>query len=208
MSESNLSLKSREALKHIRNAVLMTGSVPSVRELMKAMDYKSPRSAMLLMKELEVSGFLEQKIDGGYRMLKDLSNEHMAQTVTVPLVGMVACGAPLLAQENIEAMVAVSTSLAKPGHRYFLLKAKGDSMDLAMINDGDLILVRQQPMAENGQNVVALIDDEATVKEFHRSGNFVNLLPRSSNSKHNPIILTENFQIQGVVVATIPKLST
>src|SRR5690606_25049529 len=111
-------------------------------------------------------------------------SEYAVQTVQVPLVGTVTCGAPILAQENIEALIQVSTALAKPGSKYFMLKAKGDSMDAAGINDGDFILVKQQPTAENGQRVVALIDDEATVKEFRCSGNIVTLLPRSSNKKH------------------------
>lgn len=73
------------------------------------------------------------------------------------------------------------------------------------INNGDLILVKQQPTASNGQNVVALIDDEATVKEYQHKGNFVTLLPRSNNKTLQPIILTQDFKIQGVVVAIIPK---
>ncbi len=78
-------------------------------------------------------------------------------------------------------------------------------MNGAGIDDGDLILVRQQQVADNGQKVVALIDDEATVKEFYFKGDVITLLPRSTNPKHQPIILTTDFQIQGIVVATIPK---
>jgi len=205
MSEEQLSVKAREALRYIRNAIMHSGKAPSVRDLMNGMSYKSPRSATLLLSELEAAGFLERKEDGGYRMLKDLKSEYAIQTVQVPLVGTVTCGAPILAQENIEALVQVSIALAKPGNKYFMLKAKGDSMNAAGINDGDLILVKQQPTAENGQQVVALIDDEATVKEFRYSGNLVTLLPRSSNKKHQPIILTDDLVIQGVVVATIPN---
>jgi repressor LexA len=162
---------------------------------------------MLLMQELEEAGFLEKKEDGGYRLLKDLKTERAVHTVSIPLVGSVACGIPILAQENIEAMIPVSMSLARPGSKYFLLKARGDSMNLADINDGDLVLIRQQPTANNGEKIVALINDEATVKEFHQSGEFVTLMPRSSNPKHQPIIVTNDFQIQGIVVATIPKIS-
>src|SRR5206468_2058202 len=104
-----------------------------------------------------------------------------ARTVDVPLVGSVACGTPLLAVENFEAHVAVSKSLARPGSKYFLLRAKGDSMDRAGIEDGDLVLVRQQSHAENGDGVVALIDDDATIKAFHREKGVVVLRPRSNN---------------------------
>lgn len=204
MGENELNIKAREALRHIRNSLMHTGKIPSVRELMATMDYKSPRSATLLLSELEENGFLKRKEDGTYRLIKDLSTGVIARTVSVPLVGSVPCGSPLLAEENIEAMIQVSTSLAKPGSKYFLLRAIGDSMNQTGINDGDLILIKQQPTADNGQRIVALIDDEATVKEYRQSGDIVTLLPRSSNPSHKPIILTEDFQIQGIVINTIP----
>lgn len=205
MGEENLNIKAKEALRHLRNFIMHHGRMPSTRELMKEMNYKSPLSPMLLLNELAANGFLEKKNDGSYTLIKDLGDGESARTVAVPLVGTVTCGAPILAQENIEAMIPVSTKLAKPGSKYFLLKAKGDSMNEAGINDGDLILIKQQPTANNGDKVVALIDDEATVKEYQYRGNFITLLPRSNNSIHQPIILTQDFQIQGIVVDTIPK---
>ncbi len=205
MSENNLSLKAREAMRHIRNKIMHTGKFPSVRDLMDAMSYKSPRSAMLLFQELEENGFLEKKSDGGYRFLKDLENSNAVRTVSIPLVGTVTCGVPILAQENIEAMIPVATNLAKPGSKYFLLRAKGNSMNEAGINDGDLILAKQQNYAENGQRVIALIDDEATVKEYYNSGDVVRLMPRSTDKAHQQIIVTHDFQIQGIVVAAIPQ---
>lgn len=138
-----------------------------------------------------------KKADRSYILIKDLIEGESARTVAVPLVGTVTCGTPILAQENIEAMIPVSTRLAKPGSKYFLLRAKGDSMNEAGINDGDLILIKQQPTAINGQYVVALIDDEATVKEYQHRGEYVTLLPRSSSKMHQPIILMQDFQIQG-----------
>lgn len=204
MSENQLSLKAREALRHIRNSVMHTGKVLSVRELMTLMKYKSSRSALLLMRELEQGGFLKKKPEGSYLMVRDIvSRDSSVQTIDVPLVGTVTCGAPILAQENIEAMIPVSTALAKPGNKYFMLRAKGDSMDEAGINHGDLILIRQQSTAENGQAVVALIDDEATVKVFNQTGSIVTLIPRSTNKRHQLIIVTDQLTLQGVVVATI-----
>lgn len=207
MSEQELSAKSKEALKHIRNWIMKHSLMPSVRELMQEMDYKSPRSAMLLMAELEENGFLEKKSDGSYKMVKDLSSKETARTVAVPLVGSVSCGGALLAEENIEGYISVSTSLVKAGQKYFLLRAVGDSMDEAGIQPGDLVLVKQQKTAENGQKVVALIDDDATLKEFQHKGNVVALLPRSKNPKHKPIILEMDFQIQGIIVATISNIN-
>ena len=151
-------------------------------------------------------GCIARKSDGRLRMVQDLpeSDTH-ARTVLVPLVGIVACGAPLLAEENVEALIPVSTALAKPHHRHFFLRAAGDSMDAVGINDGDLLLIRQQSTADSGQNIVALIDDRATVKEFHRSSGTVVLKPRSKSRAHKPIILASNFQIQGIVLANIPS---
>jgi repressor LexA len=205
MGEELLSQKAREALRHIRTWVMNNGRIPSVRELMREMEYKSSRSALLLMDELLDNGFLQKKDDGGLILIKDLESENSARTVAVPLVGSVACGIPLFAEENVEALIPVSISLAKPGSKYFFLKASGDSMDKAGINDGDFILVKQQYMAENGQDIVALIDDEVTVKEFRRSGEIVTLLPKSTNPKHQKIIVSHDFKIQGIVIAVVPK---
>ncbi|MBS1735613.1 MAG: repressor LexA [Bacteroidetes bacterium] len=207
MSEEQLSGKAKEALKHIRNWLMKHSLMPSVRELMHDMEYKSPRSAMLLMSELEENGFLEKKADGSYKMIKDLATNNTARTVAVPLVGSISCGGALLAEENIEAFIPLSTSLVKSGNKYFLLRAVGDSMDEAGINPGDLVLVKQQSVAENGEKVVALIDDAATLKEFQHKGNVVALLPKSTNPKHKPIILESEFQIQGVIVSIISNVN-
>lgn len=206
MSAKNLSPKAREALLHIRNAVMHSGKLPSVRQLMTALQYQSPRSASLLLRELGANGFLKKKGEGkGWQLIKDLEERSVARTVMVPLVGNAPCGAPMLAEENIEAMIPVSTSLIDRGAKYFLLRAIGDSMNKGGIDDGDLMLVRQQTHAEPGQRVVALIDDEATVKKYYPGENAVALKPNSTNPRHRPIILAEDFQIQGIVVATLPK---
>lgn len=207
MSDESLSVKAREALKLMRSWTMQYGRTPSVRDLMAKMEYKSPRSAMLLMNELEESGFLKKKTDGSYKMIKDLPTMDMARTISIPLVGSIACGGPLLAEENIQTYIPVSTSLLKTGSKYFLLRAVGDSMDKAGINSGDLVLVKQQNAAENGQNIVALIDDDATLKEYQHKGNVVTLIPRSSNPKHKPIILEKEFKIQGVVITAISNVN-
>lgn len=201
----NLTPKQLEALRHIRNSIAH-GQNPSVRDIQRALYYKSPRSAALIIDSLIGEKIIRRKPDGNLQLLRDIDSrlDH-AQTVEVPLIGVVACGTPILAEENLEAMIPVSKNLVKPNSHYFLLRASGDSMDEVGISDGNLVLVRQQPTAEEGEKVIALIDNEATVKEFHRSGNAVILKPRSKNKSHQPIILTEDFQVQGVVVATLPK---
>lgn len=188
----------------IRNTWVNRGKSPSIRELQETLGYKSPRSAAVIVDALIRKQIVERRANGVLRILNDLEeNADHARTVAIPLVGSAACGTPLLAEENVEAMIPVSTSLAKPGHRYFLLRAKGDSMNLANIGEGDLVLVRQQSAADNGDIVVALIDDSATIKEFRRTPTAVVLTPKSTSAVHQPIILLHEFQIQGKVIATI-----
>jgi SOS regulatory protein LexA len=132
-----------------------------------------------------------------------MTNHDSEQTVDVPVIGRAACGMPMLAEENIEQMIPVSKKIASPPYKYYMLRAKGDSMNQAGINDNDLVLVRQQSTARHGDIVVALIDDEATIKEYNSTGSAVVLKPHSSNPAHKPIILMRNFMVQGVVVTTI-----
>ena len=196
-----------EAVRIIRNSIVHKGSFPSVRELMSELNYKSPRSAAVVIEQLIEKGILKRKADGNIQF-RDIEEDEKvrAQTVDVPLLGSVACGLPIFAEENIDAMIPVSIKLAKPPHKYFFLRAKGDSMNEKEINDGDMVLVKQQSTANNGDIVVALIDDEATVKEFSRQGDMIILKPRSNNSKHRPIVLTRDFQIQGIVITSISDL--
>jgi len=206
MEKHTLSNKETELIRQIRNS-LMKGHSPSTRELMVLLGYKSPRSTAELIKKLVARGYLRRNQDGSLQIIENFSeDESRARTVEIPLVGFVACGSPILAQENVEQTIPVSTKIASPPYRYYLLRAKGDSMDLAGISDGDIVLVRQQTSAKNKDVVVALIDDEATIKEYNVSENMVVLKPKSTNPDHRPIILTRDFLIQGIVITTIPGL--
>lgn len=201
---SELNKKELQLLRLIRNEVVHSGTSPSVRELMKKLEYKSPYSVVLILNKLVEAGFLSKSSEGKIRLKRDLKPTNInARTINVPLVGSAPCGNPLLAEQNIEAKIPVSVQLAKPGNKYFLLRAMGDSMNLKGINNGNLVLVREQNTAENGDVVVALIDDEATIKEFERSKDVVLLKPKSKNKQHKPIVLDRNFLIQGKIVATI-----
>ena len=208
MANENLNKKELEAVKYIRNC-LAHGQSPSVRDLQDVLKYGSPRSAALILNSLIGKKIIKRRPNGGLQLIKDIGGtEDNARTVEVPLVGSVACGTPILAEENIEANISVSEDLAKPGSRYFLLRAAGDSMDRAGIKDEDIVIIRQQPTANNGEKVVALIDGEATIKEFYQKDGFVILKPNSSNPIHQPIILKEDFIIQGIVVATLPNFKS
>lgn len=199
----NLSDKDRRALSFIRNMIINQGRSPSLREINTVTKDSSPRSASLVIDRLINAGLLRKK--GRDLILTTERDSSSVHTISVPLVNSVACGTPMLAEENIEAEIEISTALAKRGFKYFLLRATGDSMNKADINSGDLLLIRQQSTAENGQRVVALINDEATVKEFERKDGVVILRPRSTNKDHKPIVLTDNCIIQGVVEAVLPS---
>lgn len=209
MSNANFTPKELETIRYIRNQLIHRGVAPTVRDVMTFLSYKSPHSAMLFLDKLKDSGIVARDTKTGkLKLLRDPEHElHHAMTVDIPLVGNVPCGLPLLAEENIETYVPVSTRWVKPPHKYFLLRAVGDSMNKKGIQDGNLVLVKQQPDADDGQSVVALINDEATVKELHRTDNAIILKPQSTNLDHKPIVLTDDFQIQGVVITAIPAIN-
>lgn len=133
------------------------------------------------------------------------SGEATSETVSIPLVGEVPAGPLLLAEENHEGWVRVPRSFVRSNaQNYFLLRVRGDSMNRARVvggrlESGDLVLVRQQRNAENGEVVVALIDGEATIKRFHRGSGYVVLKPDSTNTVHHPIVGDARLQVQGVV---------
>lgn len=195
--------KDIEVLKFIRNMFINSGTGPSLREINGVTGGKSPRSASIILDRLEKDGFIKK--ENGKIISIAFEKPNSVSTINIPLVGAVPCGAPMLAEQNIETYISVSTALAKKGSNYFLLRATGDSMNLAGINDKDILLVRQQETADNGEKVVALIDEEATVKILEKKDDVVILRPKSSNSSHKPIILSNNCQIQGVVVAVLPS---
>lgn len=202
---NSLSDKDKKAFNLIRNKILHEGKKPTLQEINVITGGKSPRSASIVIDRLVKMGLLK-KVGANLRLAENsLVNTTSIETVNIPLVGIVTCGLPMLAVENIESLIPISTNLAKKGFHHFLLRASGDSMNEADINEGDILLIRQQNTANNGDSVVALINDEATVKVFERKNNTVILRPKSSNSKHKPIILTENCQIQGVVIAVLPS---
>jgi repressor LexA len=196
--------KDLEGYAFLRSQILQTGVAPSLREIGRAVGYSSPRSVQLMMVRLETKGLIK-RVDGVIRLSGRKRTTTGDHVIEVPLVGSVACGAPMLAQQEPEALIPISTRIARPGHRYFLLRASGTSMNRAGIRNGDLVLVRQQQTAEEGDKVVALINDDATIKRFHRERDVVVLRPDSTDKSHKPIVLTEDFIIQGVVVSTLPS---
>ncbi len=189
---------------YLRNIIAHTGITPSLREIGRAVGYESPRSVQLMLERLKKRGLLSYS-EGVIRLSLKRRLSLSERTVDVPLVGSVTCGYPSLAEQDPEAIIPISTKIARPGHNYFLLRAKGSSMNRAGIKDGDLVLVRQQSVADLGERVVALINDEATIKLFYPHEDFVILKPSSTDKNYKPLILSDELIIQGVVVAALPS---
>lgn len=200
----HLSEKDRKAYTLIRNRLIHEGTKPTLKEINAVTEGRSPRSASIVIDRLIRMGLLKKVGDNLRLATSPLLNPVSITTIDLPLVGSVSCGMPMLAEENIEAYIPISTVLAKNASEYFLLRAAGDSMNKSGINNGDVLLIRQQTTADNGQKVVALINDEATVKILDRKENVIILRPNSTNPNHKPIVLTNNCQIQGVVITVLP----
>jgi len=205
--QGRLTVKQLDFLDRLIRFQAREGVPPTVREMQALGGFRSPRSVGQFLDALEAAGYVERA--GGARNIRVLRRppsvlpDH-ADTVLIPVVGRVAAGRPILAAENVEGHLAVSTKLARRAAGHFLLRVRGDSMNRAGINDGDLVLVRQQESADTGQVVVALIDDKATVKRLRLGRDAIVLEPASSNKSHRQIVLDGDFRIQGVVVASIP----
>jgi repressor LexA len=203
-----LTRKQADFLKVLVALVEDHGIPPTIREIQLAGRHASTRSVVQYLDALEAAGYiLRGPGPRNLRILQRTSDGQVDSTeiVDVPVIGTVAAGMPLLAEENIVDHRSISTSLLRRGSRHFLLKVRGNSMDLAGIGDGDLVLVRQQSTAMNGDRVVALIDQDATVKRLRIGAESVLLEPVSSSPTHKPIVVGRDFRIQGVVVTTIPK---
>lgn len=189
-NSSQLSKKEKEILEYIIDRA-ESGVPPSVREICAALGYKSTSTAHKYLTLLEEKGYLEKQ-SGKNRSIK-LRGEGFVQ---VPLLGTVAAGQPILAMEQIEDYIPIKTNYSSKD--LFALRVKGESMVEAGILNGDIIIARQTPSAMDGEIVVALIEDEATVKRFFKEKNRFRLQPE--NSAMEPIY-TDHVKILGKVIS-------
>ena len=207
---NQLSPKQTRIYEFILSFTEQNGYPPSVREIGKAVGLKSPSTVHFHLKRLEAAGYIE-KGRGKGRAIALANRREEPEAVSsepecpplpdrVPIVGNVAAGNPILAEECIEDYLAFDTG-GRP-EEYFALHVRGDSMINAGILDGDLVVVRQQAAANNGEIVVALLGDEATVKRFSRRNQHVWLLPE--NEDYQPIDGT-HARILGRVAAVIRR---
>ena len=241
MKEIKITKRQKTVLEKIKNFMVENSYPPTIRDIARELGFSSPKAVTDHLKSLGKKGFIERNslarsikltgkaldmLDGlaawrndGWGYPPNLSNLHgftnpeSTGIIYLPLVGKIAAGNPILAQENISEYIPVSSSLFGAKKADFALKVKGDSMTGDHILDGDIIIARSQNTADNGDIVVALIGDEAVVKKIYRSKDKVEL--RSSNPAYLPIEITassddqangssrgsKNLIIQGKVIA-------
>jgi repressor LexA len=162
----------------------------------------------------ETEEYFKNRIDGKKVVEKSTQPRHVVSPysgimINIPLFDSVGCGELMFADPTVQEMIPVKSELMSKGSKYFVLRTSGDSMNLAGINDGDLVLCRKNYHPEEGNNVVALIGDDATIKEYRRENGVVVLKPKSSNPKHKPLRFKDNdeIKVQGVVVCVLEDVN-
>ena len=198
MGQGKISAKQQEILDYIKSQILERGFPPAVRDICEAVHLKSTSPVHSHLETLEKNGYIRRDptkpraieiLDDSFQMLR-------RETANVPIVGRVAAGEPLLAEQNIEDYFPIPTEFL-PNNQTFLLKVRGESMINAGILDGDYVLVEQRQTASNGEMVVALIEDGATVKTFYKEEGVIRLQPE--NDTMDPIIVRD-VMILGKVI--------
>jgi repressor LexA len=202
-------LTREEVLKAINESFIIRGLPPTIEELRKKLGVRSTRTVLRYLRWLEDEGDIERWSGArGVRALR--SDMSSVQTRAVPVVGQAPAGALLLAEQNVDGWVQMPKTIARAGSEYFFLRVRGNSMNKAKIagekiEDGDLVLVRQQATANDGDIVVALIDGEATIKRFAKGSGYYVLKPDSTDTKHRPIVVDRDFHIQGTLVKVLKR---
>ena len=190
MSQGKISKKQQEILEYIKSQILERGFPPAVREICEAVSLKSTSSVHSHLETLEKNGYIRRDLTKprAIEILDDTFNLTRREVVNVPLIGRVAAGEPLLAQENIENYFPVPMEFM-PNEKTFMLSVRGESMINVGILDGDMVLVQQMQTASDGDIIVALVEDGATVKTFYKEKDTIRLQPE--NDSMEPIIVKE-----------------
>lgn len=189
--------KTEEVYNFIEEYIAINNYPPTVREICEKMKLDSTATVVYHLKKLENSGKIIR--NGNKNRAIELTDRSTLRGVSLPIVGTVAAGVPILAEQDISDKIMISENFFT-GNNLFVLTVKGDSMIEAGILDGDYVIVSQQSVANNGEIVVCLLENEATVKRFYRENGFFRLQPE--NSAMSPIY-TERVQILGKVVGLI-----
>ena len=190
MAQGKISAKQQEILEYIKSQILERGFPPAVRDICEAVHLKSTSSVHSHLETLEKNGYIRRDPTKprAIEILDDSFNFTRREMVNVPIVGRVAAGEPLLAEQNIEEYFPIPMDFM-PNKQTFRLKVKGESMINAGILDGDYVLVEERKTAHNGEMIVALVDDGATVKRFYKEEGIIRLQPE--NDTMEPIIVPD-----------------
>ncbi|WP_417853733.1 transcriptional repressor LexA [[Clostridium] scindens] len=205
MAQGKISPKQQEILEYIKSQILERGFPPAVRDICEAVHLKSTSSVHSHLETLEKNGYIRRDPTKprAIEILDESFNFTRREMVNVPMVGRVAAGEPLLAEQNVENYFPIPMEFM-PNNQTFMLRVKGDSMINIGIFDGDLVLVEQRQTARNGEVIVALVEDGATVKRFFKEEGVFRLQPE--NGALDPIIVKE-VQILGKVIGVFRFLS-
>ena len=200
MAQDKLTAKQQEILEYIKNTILKKGYPPAVRDICEAVKLKSTSSVHSHLSALEEKGYIHRDPTKprAIEILDDTFNFNRKEMVNIPVIGTVAAGEPILAVENIENYFPIPAEFM-PNEQTFILQVQGESMVNAGILDRDYILVEQQTTANDGDMVVALVDDSATVKTFYKENGYYRLQPE--NDFMEPIIVSD-VMIMGKVIGT------
>ena len=200
MAQGKISSKQQEILDYIKSQILERGFPPAVRDICEAVHLKSTSSVHSHLETLEKNGYIRRDPTKprAIEIVDENFNLTRREMVNVPIVGRVAAGEPILAVENIENYFPIPAEFM-PNEQTFILQVQGESMVNAGILDGDYILVEQQTTANDGDMVVALVDDSATVKTFYKENGYYRLQPE--NDFMEPIIVSD-VMIMGKVIGT------
>lgn len=198
MGYGKISTKQKEILEYVKSKIINKGYPPSVREICEAVKLKSTSSVHSHLETLEKNGYIRRDPSKprAIEIIDDEFNLTRRELVNVPIVGTITAGQPILAVENVDSYFPIPSEFM-PNSETFMLRVKGDSMINAGIFDRDKILIQKQSHAKNGDYVVALIDDEVTVKTFYKENGYIRLQPE--NDSMEPIIV-QDLQILGIVI--------
>lgn len=199
MSNGNISPKQQEILDFIKQEILNRGFPPSVRDICEAVHLKSTSSVHAHLGTLEKNGYIHRDPTKprAIEILDDDFNLSRREVVNVPILGRVAAGEPLLAVENIEDYFPIPTEYL-PNAELYMLQVKGESMINVGVLNGDHVLVQKQSTASDGDMVVAMVDDSATVKTYYKEDGYYRLQPE--NDYMEPILVYGELQILGKVI--------
>lgn len=199
-----LTNRQNQILQFIQQSIEMNGYPPTYREIGKEFEISSTFGVKRHIDALIKKGYLENESNANRALsvvnMNNTTSQQVNPSFEIPIIGRVAAGYPILAEENIEGTLAIDPSLIKQGKDTFGLKVRGDSMINAGILEGDIVIVNSQKMAINGEIIIALLGDEATCKRFEKIGNNYNLIPENDNYPVIPLNNRDDFAIIGKVV--------